>query len=260
MLIAWFCLIFIILLSVFSILFLTMEIQAVRVFGFELLRSLLLCFFIIIVTVEIILPIPQYDIKHQPFFASSEPDSKFSLNRILENEAEESGIRFDPGSFKILDSQGMNFHHLFLCEYQINGKEEVRVFEFQKNFFGNMKPAYPLSEAYIIPKFGNSDDFYHDYIEDGIFGGYLVTAGYASENTALERHELNRFHMDQLHPSGYFMWIELVDEPWKSELWKFAFFLIAILLGNRFRRKNRLPQKFYTQWRAGDKIFQVIKD
>ena len=235
--------------------------RTMRVFGIELFGFLLIVLILTLITIEIVLVMPQYYIKHQAFSDNFEPRSKFSLNRILEHEVKKAGIDFDDGSFEILDSHGMSFNHLFLCSYRINGKEEVRILPFEKNIFGDMKPKYPLSETYnMIPQSNNRDDYYYDYVEDGILGGYLVTAGYASENTVVENYQLNHFYIDQIHPSNYFLWVELVKEPWKSELAKFALILLGGYLVSYLNSKNRVPIKFYSRWRKGDKIFQVVKD
>lgn len=230
----------------------------IRVFGCELFRLLIIVIFLSMMIFAIILPMPQYYIKHQDYMGAYdyEPGSRPSLNRILEEEAQKSGIRYDKGSFEILDSHGMSFNHLFLCSYRINGTQEVRIFHFEKNIFGNMKPKYPLSQSYIIPKSADEDDFYRAYVEDGIFGGYLLTAGYASETTVLKNYKLNHFRVDQVHPSNYFMWIELVHEPWKTELVKFILTFLFILVLGTFLNRYRKPVKFYSGWRKGDKIFQ----
>lgn len=232
--------------------------RTIRIFGLELFRFLLIVFLLTLITAEIILPIPQYYIKHQAFSDNFEPSSKFSLNRILEHEVKDAYIQHDEGSFKILDSHGMSFNHLFLCSYRTGGKEKVRIFHFEKNIFGDMKPKYPLSESYVIPESDNRDGYYNDYVEDGILGGYLVTAGYAAQNTVVENYQLNHFRMDQIHPSNYFLWVELVKEPWKSGLTRFAMMLFAVFLVSYLNYKNRVPAKFYCRWRKGDKIFQTI--
>ena len=73
-----------------------------------------------------------------------------SVNEVLEEETFKAEIRFDKGSFKVIESCGMHFNHLFLCSYEIDGKEEVRFYHFEKNIFGNMKLKYPSSEADLI--------------------------------------------------------------------------------------------------------------
>ena len=239
------------------------EIKVIRVFGCELYTILTFALVFTLIIGEIILPMPQYYIKHRGYMSTDTSDrNKFSLNKILEEEALKSGIEFDTGSFKIIDSHGMHFNHLFLCSYQRKGKEEVRVFRCEKNIFGNMKPKYPFNEAYIIPRDGNDDTFYRAYVRDGIFGGYLVTAGFSSENTVLENYQLNNFRMEKIHPSpNYFMWVELVQEPWKFELIKVISLAIFIFISGKIvNRNNAEPIKFYSKWRIGDKIFQCIKE
>jgi hypothetical protein len=238
------------------------KVKVIRVFGCELLGILLCILALTLLIGEILVPMPQYYIKHQGYMSMDTSDrNKFSLNKILEKEALKSGIQFDPGSFRILDSHGMHFNHLFLCSYQVDGKEEVRVVQFEKNIFGNMRPKCPFNEAYIIPRDGNNDTFYRVYVRDGIFGGYLVTAGFASEDTVLENYQLNNFRMEKIHPSpNYFMWVELVSEPWKFELIKVILLAIFIFISGKIVNQNREPIKFYSKWRIGDKIFQCIKE
>lgn len=43
-----------------------------------------------------------------------------------------------------------------------------------------MRPNYPFNGTYIISKDSDDDAIYRAYVEDGVFGGYLVTAGFAS--------------------------------------------------------------------------------
>lgn len=241
------------------IIYKALKIKVIRVFGFELICILIVIFFVTLIMGEIVLPMPQYYIKHNSNAYSYGDNGKYSLNRILEEETLKSGIKFDQGSFKIIDSHGMNFVHLFLCSYQSNGKEVVRIFEFEKNIFGNMKPKYPLSKSYnIISKSANSDDYYQDYVRDGLFGGYLLTAGYAPGNTEAESYGLHTFTIDIHHPSNYFLWMELVDQPWKTFLAKFATIsILSSIYYNRYKQK-REPVKFYSRWRAGDKIVQCF--
>ena len=113
------------------------DIKVIRVFGLELMSLMLCSLFVIMIIGEIFLPIPQYYIKH-------EGNKEINLNEVLMEETISAGIEFTEGTFKILDSYAMHFNHLFLCSYEIDGKEEVRFFFFLKNIFGNMKPKYPL--------------------------------------------------------------------------------------------------------------------
>lgn len=240
---------------VLSIIYKINDIKSIKIFGFELSFILLSTLLLTFLLGEFILPIPQYYIKHQPSDTSMTKEEN-SLNNILEEEALKSGIDFDSGSFEINDSYGTHFNHLFLCSYEINGLEEVRLFHFEKNIFGNMKPKHSLNDAFIITKEDN--DFYQTYMEDSILGGYLVTAGFASESTILKNYQLNQFRMGQLHPTSYFLWVELVREPWKSELVKFMLLFLLLLFINR-NRDYRKPIKFYCKWRKGDRIFQCIR-
>lgn len=92
------------------------EIKVIRAFGCELFTILLCALVFTLIIGEVILPMPQYYIKHQGYMSTDDSHKrKFSLNKILEEEALKSGIEFDAGSFKIIDSQGMHFNHLFLC-------------------------------------------------------------------------------------------------------------------------------------------------
>lgn len=153
-------------------------IKVVRVFGFELFVSLLMSLCLLVIIMQFILPIPQYYIKQQGKIDRNAYIAEYSLNKILEDEAHKAGIQLDKGTFKIIESYGLNFNHLFLCTYQVNGEEEARLFHFEKNIFGNMKPKYTLSESTnLIKKSKDNNDYYSDYFEDGIFGGYLLTAG-----------------------------------------------------------------------------------
>ena len=237
--------------------------RTIRFLGFELFRLMIVISLISVFIVVFVLPMPQYEIKGSGRFSTAD-DSSFSLNKILERKAKSSGIRFDAGSFRILDSYGMNLHHLFLCSYQVDGKETVRVFQFEKNIFGNMKPQGSLRQAPILTRSENENDYYRNYISDGIFGGYLVTAGYAGEDTVLKNYRLNHFYMEQLHPSGYFLWIELVDTPWKKFLIQFLLVFAIILIRDLVLRQNNKTARehtaFYTRWSPGQKFFELIEE
>lgn len=238
--------------------------KTIRFFGFELFRLLTVVLLISLLAAVFILPIPQYYIKGNGMLPSSDEAAAFSLNKILEREAKKAGIEFDEGSFQILDSYGMNLHHLFLCSYRVDGGEDVRVFQFEKNIFGNMKPREPLNKSYILQKSSNVDDYYHDYISDGIFGGYLVTAGYAAKNTVLKNYQLNHFYIEQLHPSGYFLWVELADTPWKKYLIQLSLLMAIVLIRNLVMgqkgRTAHMNTAFYSRWSPGQNVLQFIDD
>lgn len=254
-LICLFILLFIIVLQIVY----RVKIIFIRVFGFELSTVLIYIFILIYLIGEFILPMPQYYIKHQDN-KEIVRDLRFSLNKILEEEVLKSEINFDAGSFKIINSQGMNFNHLFLCSYQINGKEEVRVFIFEKNILGNMKPKYPFGGTNIISKDNDDNDFYKTYVNDGILGEYMIIAGFASEEMVLEDYRLNNFIIEEVHPFNYFMWVELVSEPWKLQfVWLIKVVISGFILG-KICNKNLKPIKFYYKWKKGDAIFKCIKE
>jgi len=240
----------------------TLNKEHVRVFGCSLLHILLCLLVLALLLGQIILPMPSYYIKHQDNTRTdaSSMNAKFSLNKILEEEAEKSGIEFDKGSFKVIDSYDMNFNKLFLYSYQIEGKEQARIFQFEKNIFGNMRPKYSFKDAYITPEDGKNDSPYHVFVKDGIFGEYIIIAGYATEMTALENYELSDFIVDALHPSNYFMVVELIRQPWKSQLVEIILLTILGSIIGMFRKKARRPIKFYCKWQKGDKIIQYIKE
>ena len=237
------------------------DIKVIRVFGFELIGLLFYLLVLILIIGEVFLPMPKYYIKHGrgEFVGDSNIIREITLNEILQEEILKSGIEFDDGSFRILDSHGMHFNHLFLCSYEIDGEEEARIFHLEKNIFGNMKPKRPLNESYIIPKSNNWDDFYHSYFEDGIFAGYRVVAGFGSPPSTVVNYTLNKYTMERIHPRGYFMWIEMVREPWKSISIKIILYTIFLTIINRFQNKKRESIKFYSKWRKGNRIFSISK-
>lgn len=259
---AWIYIAILLLILVLLIIYKLKDIKIIRIFGFELIGLLFLMLFLIVIVGEIFLPMPQYYIKHgrNKVIEDLGTVEKITLNEILKEEILKSGIEFDDKSLKILDSHGMHFNHLFLCSYKIDGEEEVRIFHFKKNIFGNMKPKYPLNQAYIISKENNGDDFYHSYVKDGIFAGYLVTAGFESSSLKLINYKLNEYVMEKIEPNGYFMWIEMVKEPWKSILVKLILYAALIFIVNGFQNEKREPVRFYSRWRRGDRIFYCIKN
>lgn len=238
------------LIFIVAIAFKVKDIKVVRIFGFELI-SLLFCLLAALFIIgEVLLPAPQYYIKHGI-------SNELTLNKILEQETIKSGIKFDGGSFRILDSHGMHFNHLFLCSYEIDGIEEVRIFHFEKNIFGNMKPKYPLNGNNVIMKSNNWDDFYCSNVKDGIFADYALTAGFGTPKSE-SIYRINKYTMDGIQPSGYFMWIEMTRETWKFELMKIGLYAGVVYIMSKFQTEKREPIKFYRKWEKGDKIIEVI--
>ncbi|NMB06956.1 MAG: hypothetical protein GX981_01045 [Tissierellia bacterium] len=204
---------------------------------------------------EVFLPMPQYYIKHGAKVTNELGiKNELTLNEILEQETLNAGIEFDDGSFKILDSHGMHFNHLFLCSYEINQKEEVRIFHLEKNIFGNMKPKYPFNGNNIISDKNIGGNFYNSYVKDGIFADYGVIAGFADSSSGIS-HILNKYIIDQIHPIGYFMWVEMMREPWKEAIVIWVLYLGLFLIIFKFRNKKEEPLKFYSKWEKGDKVF-----
>ncbi|NLY43211.1 MAG: hypothetical protein GX066_04425 [Clostridiaceae bacterium] len=208
---------------------------------------------VIFIIGEVFLPMPQYYIKH-------EGSKKLNLNEVLEEETLRAGIEFDEGSFKILDSYGMHFNHLFLCSYEIDGKEEACFFHFEKNIFGNMKPRYPLKEINIITGRNNQDDYYRSYVEDGIFAEYLVTVGLGVDSSTSINFESNKYRISKTPQEGYFMWVEMIREPWKSYLVMLILYAGIIFIISRYQNNKIEPVKFYSKWKKGDKIFTCTKN
>lgn len=224
--------------------------MVIRVFGFEVIGLLVYLLVLIFIIGEFIIPMPQYYIKHREA-------KEVTLNEIIEKEVLNSGIKFDDRSFKILDSHGMHFNHLFLCSYEIDGIEEVRFLHFEKNIFGNMKPKYPLNGDNKIPAKSSRDDFYHAYVKDGIFAGYLVVAGFDAPSSELI-FGLSKYRIEAIHQKGYFMWVEMAKEPWKSELIKFFLYGALVYIISRWQNDKIQPIKFYIKWKKGDKIIKCI--
>lgn len=216
-----------------------------------LLISLLLVVFVL---GEILLPIPQYYIKHSK-------NKEVSLNEVLEEELLRAGVEFDKGSFNILESQGMHFNHLFLCSYDMEGKEEARFIHLEKNIFGNMKPKNPLEKEFnIISKSNNPKDYYNSYVADGSFAGYLVTVGYGDKSSEAISYDLNKYKISKSPQEGYFMWVEMARETWKLNLIKFALYGGLLFILSKFQNKKKEPVKIYSRWEKGDKIFRLIKN
>jgi len=229
------------------------DIKVIRVFGFELISLLICSLLVLFIICEVFIPMPQYYIKHGG-------NKGLNLNEVLEEETLRAGIEFDKGSFKILDSYGMDFNHLVFCSYEIDGKEEVRFFHFEKNIFGNMKPKYPLKEIKIITSRNNQDDYYNSYIKDGIFAEYLVTVGFGADSSESKDFGLNKYTISKTPQKGYFMWVEMVREPWKSGLVKLILYAGVVFLVSRYQNKRIEPVRFYSKWKIGDKIFTCIKN
>ncbi|MDR7870748.1 MAG: hypothetical protein RIN55_07825 [Tissierellaceae bacterium] len=225
------------------------DIKAVRVFGFELTQLLVCIFFTIVIIGEFIVPIPQYHIKNKL-------GEERNLNEVLEEETLRAGIEFDEGSFKVLDSRGMNFNHLFLCSYEIDGEQEVRYYHFEKNIFGHMKLKDPLGDIDIITNRNNSDDHYRAYVRDGIFGEYMITVGYGDESEPIN-YGLNDYIISKTPPKGYFVWVELAQQPWKSNLIEFIILFLIINIISKFQKNKREPVKFYNKWRKWDKWYTI---
>lgn len=123
-----------------------------------------------------------------------------------------------------------------------------------------MKPKYSLNKINIITGRTNQDNYYHSYVEDGIFGGYLVTVGLGDDSSESINFRLNKYRISKIPQEGYFMWVEMTREPWKSDLVKFVLYAGTIFVVSRFQSKKREPLKFYSKWKKGDKIFICIKN
>ena len=232
-----------------SIFYKIKDIKAIRVFGYELIRLLFYSLVLMFLITEILLPMGQYNIK----------PSSGVLNQIIGEKMINSGIEFDSGSFKIIDSHGMNFNHLFLCIYEIEGEEEARIIHFKKNIFGNMKPKDDFNDYYVISKSTDRDNFHYSYIEDGIFGGYSIVAGFGDSSSEPVKTVLNKNEVVKTQPNGYFMWVELANQPWKSSSIKAILIFIAILIESKYGNRPLETVKFRSKWRKGDRIFRYIK-
>lgn len=230
------------------------DIKVIRVFGLELMSLMLCSLFVIMIIGEIFLPIPQYYIKH-------DGNKEINLNEVLMEETISAGIEFTEGTFKILDSYAMHFNHLFLCSYEIDGKEEVRFYHLEKNIFGNMKPKYPLGKGFsIITGRDNRDAYYGSYVSDGIFAEYLVTVGYGDNSSNPINFKLNKYTISKNPQKSYFMWVDMAREPWKSDLVKFGLNIGLIFIVSGFLNKNKEPVKIYSKWRKGENIIICIKN
>ncbi len=231
-----------------GVFFMHYRIRTIRLLGCSIIGLWGCVFFLTVLLAEFILPAPQYYINSR--------DAKYggSLNEILEREVRNSGISYEEGSFRILDSGSMHLNHLFLCSYRVADRDELCVFRFEKNIFGNMKPAESFAET--IPQDGNPDHFYRDIIEDGFFGTYFVTAGYAPENTVWKGSASSGFHIDAIHLQGYFLLVELAYETWKEYTLRFAIYFLIPLISRIFNKRHE-SGRFYTGWKKGEKVLQI---
>lgn len=233
------------------------DIKSIRVFGLELRILLFFLLVLLLIIGEVFLPMPQYYIKHKLSRNLNGINRGLTLNEIVEVEVLNSGIEFDDDSFRVLDSYGMHFNHLFLVSYEIDEKEEVRLLHFEKNIFGNMKPKYALDDGNnIISEKDNGDDSYNTYFEDGIFAGYLVAAGFGNDQSQEITIRLDKYRIARTPPKGYFMWIDMVKEPWKSLLVKILIYTTITFTVSRFQNNKIEPIKFYNQWEKGDDVFK----
>lgn len=245
----WVYLVMSLIMFIVPIIYRAKDLKAIRVFGFELIQSLFILLILILIIGEIIIPLPQYYVKVKK-------GKEIYLNQVLEEDTLKAGIEFDEGSFKVLDSRGMHFSHLFLCSYEIDKIEEVRYYHYEKNIFGHMKLKDPLDEIDIITNRRNSDDHYRAYVRDGIFAEYMVTAGYGEESEPIN-YGLNKYVISITPQKSYFMWVELVRQPWKSDLVRYALSFLIIYIISKFQRNKREPIKFYHKWRKRDKWYNV---
>ena len=220
------------------------DIELVRVFGFDLIKLLFLSLLLILLLGEEVLPMPGYYIKAR---------KETSLNQILEEETLKAGIEFEGESFKILDSYGMHFNHLFLASYELEGEEEVRFYHFKKNILGNMKPESFIEDYHIIKKSSEEDNYFNSYVPDGLFGGYLVTAGYGDEDSEPRSYGLGKYRITKTPEEGYFLWVEMaVDNLLKILILSLIFILVLI-----YERKNKRTRSFYKKWNRDDGIVEI---
>ena len=226
------------------------RIRSIRLLGCDVTGLWLCLFFLAVLLVEFILPAPQY------YINARDPRYGSNLNKILEQEALNAGIDYEEGSFRILESRSLHLQHLFLCSYRVDGSDEARIFHLEKNIFGNMKPAEPFLNAQPIPQDGDPEHFYRSFVNDGFFGTYLVTAGYAPADTVWDGRVVNGFYIEAIHLQGHFLIVELIEESWKKSAVRLLLYFLILLIGRIFHKKYK-AEKFYTGWKKGDKLFQI---
>lgn len=250
----WIYISVLLLILILEVFYIVKKIKVIRVFGFELLSLLFGSLLVILIIGEIIIPIPKYYIKPGEY-------KETSLNEVLKEETLRAGIEFTDGSFKILDSYGMHFNHLFLCSYEIDGKEEIRFIQLEKNIFGNMKLKYPLEEKFnIITGRNSQDNYYGSVVSDGIFAEYLVTVGYGDDSAGPINFKVNNYTISKNPQKDYFLWVEMSREPWKSALVRLALYTGIILIVARFKNNKKEPIKLYSKWIKGDNIITCTKN
>lgn len=234
-------LIFLVTMLILSLVYYAKNIKDIKIFRISLPILIAVIFALIILAEQFILPLNSYYIKAK---------DEIYIERIIMNEMSKSGINYDTGSFKIINSFIGKYHQLYLCKYENDGVEEVRLFDFRQNIFGHLKPAHDFSKSKII------DKDYHSFrfVNDG-FASYYVTYGHAEGESIYEDLGVGKFKIGNLNPEGYFILVERYN-PRKTGYWFIKTLIFGAIIAYRIKEDRK--REYYTVTKLSWKQLNVL--
>lgn len=207
----FFCIIFAILGLIFSI----KKIKSARLFNISIINILIVIYFLVILIMKYIVPLPSYYIKSE----------NIMIGRIIESEMTNSNIQHDEYSTKIIGHFLGKYNRLYLFKYENNGVEEARMFDFKSDIFGNLKPASDFKNSHNI-LIEDTDDYNNSrFIKEGL-STFRIRYGYDTD-PIIKNTRMENFKVPSLHPGGYYLNVEMYKD---SNISSFIFILALVFI------------------------------
>lgn len=177
------------------------KIKDIKIFNLSVPYTILLTWLLVVVIVDYVIPLPTYYIKDK--------NEKY-IENVIETEMTNSNIIYDKDTVKVVDQFIGKFNQLYFCSYEVDGKEEARMFDFKANIFGDLKPKYDFSKSKVILK---------DEIDDGMnfrrFGddisAFHTAYGYANNPEVLANKTFGNFVVKSINLESYYLYTERID-------------------------------------------------
>lgn len=154
-----------------------------------------------ILLIEFIIPIPSYYIKAK---------NETYIENIIEKEMTKSNIEYDSGTLKVVNQFFGKYNQLYFGQYENEGIEEARMFDFKVNIFGNLKPSHDFSESEIISKTKEDDTMNFRRFREGL-AAFSISYGYANNPEEFKNYGVNKYNSVDLNPESYYFIVERFD-------------------------------------------------
>lgn len=187
-------------------------IKAIKIVKIDLIYITALVFFLLYFIIFHLVPINSYYIKEENYSSAEFSSPSLMTDRIIEDEMDINDISYDEGSLRIMGAFEGKTKLIFMTQYTNQGKKEVKIFEFDRNIFGNLKPSIDFKDLKTIEE-SEEDSIYGSVINDGL-AQFLVNFGFQNYNPDIVG----------LSPEGYFFYSERIDR------WKLTDFLLIGLM------------------------------